>query len=208
MILNYNGHSCFTVRDGERTLVFDPFQKIGYQLQPTTCDYCLCTHKHFDHFAVENINCKAVICPDNYLKFPFVRAIKTYHDDACGEKRGENLVFIYKSEGITLCHFGDLGEPFSQSLCDKIGKVDVLLIPVGGNYTINALNAAKYAKQLNAPIVIPMHYKTKRSNIDIESKEEFLSYFGNVIKVENPVTIKQKNLPQQQTVFDFNDDLF
>ena len=179
MIIEYFGHSCFKIRDDERSIVFDPFGKIGYELPMLVADYCVCSHEHYDHYAFDRVAGAVLVTDKNAAEFPFLRAVETRHDECGGRKRGKNAVFVYRSsDGLTFCHMGDIGEPITDELAEKIGKIDVLAIPVGGNYTIDAEEALRYVEKLKPKTVIPMHYKTRRSNVDIDGKEKFLALFG------------------------------
>ena len=98
-----------------------------------------------------------------------------------------NLIFKFAIDGLKVCHFGDLGEPCNEKLCDEIGEVDVLLLPVGGTYTIDAAQALVYAQKLSPKVVIPMHYKPWGGALDIATAEGFLSFFdeGQIQSVPN-----------------------
>ena len=104
-------------------------------------------------------------------------AIKSYHDDENGERRGDNLIFKFRMDGLEICHLGDLGEECSSALIEMLLPVHVLLIPVGGNYTIDAEQAKEYVDRIMPAIVIPMHYKTKGLNIDVDKVDDFLDKF-------------------------------
>ena len=95
-----------------------------------------------------------------------------------GRLRGNNVIFKFDIDGIIFCHLGDLGEPCSTELLEKIGKVDVLLIPIGGTYTIDAAQAYEYAQKIAPKVVIPMHYKPLDGALDISSADEFLSFYN------------------------------
>ncbi len=205
MRVTYLGHACFLLADDNFSLTIDPFSGIGFDLKDVKSDFCLCSHGHFDHCAVHAIDVSEVIDEEKFCEYPWLRVISSYHDDDKGMKRGENKIFIIDLSGIKICHMGDIGENFNVELCEKIESVDVLLIPVGGNYTIDAKTAFKYVQKINPKLVVPMHYKTKRNNVEIESKDEFLSYFDNVVKMPTSFEV---DLPQELTVYDLNDDNF
>lgn len=180
MTIEYFGHSCFKICDDERSIVFDPFGDIGYELPWLVADYCVCSHEHYDHYAFGRVAGATLVTGKNAAEFPFFKAIATSHDECGGRKRGENTVFVYRSsDGTTFCHMGDAGERITDELAARIGKIDVLAIPVGGNYTIDAEEAFRYVEKLKPETVIPMHYKTRRSNVDIDGKERFLALFAS-----------------------------
>lgn len=208
MELKYNGHACFTLKGDDKSIVIDPFGFIGYMQECESVDYCLCTHGHYDHHTLDAVEFKEVVDFDNYEKFDFVKGIKCFHDNDGGVKRGCNLIFVFDCDGITFCHMGDIGEPLNKDLVNQIGKVDVLMIPVGGNYTIDAFAARDYVNALKPKLVIPMHYKTKRSNIDVDGKQAFVSLFPDVEKCGRRLRLDRKTLPERITVLDIDDGEF
>nr|MDE5943417.1 MBL fold metallo-hydrolase [Clostridia bacterium] len=106
-----------------------------------------------------------------------ISAVKSFHDGQRGKVRGENLIFKFRMDGIDVCHLGDLGEACSSELIELLLPVDVLLIPVGGTYTVDAEMAKEYVDRLMPNVVIPMHYRDKGCKIDIEKVDDFLQTF-------------------------------
>ena len=106
-----------------------------------------------------------------------INAIKSFHDSSRGKARGENLIFKFRMDGIDICHLGDLGEACSSELIDMLLPVNVLLIPVGGTYTIDAEMAKEYVDRIMPDVVIPMHYREKGCTLDIDKVEEFIDLF-------------------------------
>lgn len=209
MIIKYFGHSCFKITDDDRTIVFDPFGNIGYKQEDVTADYCVCSHSHYDHNTLDFV--KANIFAENDNLPSFLKAVGTFHDECGGAKRGVNDVLIYSGkDGMVFCHMGDVGERCSDEIVAKIGKIDVLAIPVGGNYTIDAECALEYVKRLSPSVVIPMHYKTRRSNIDISEKCEFTGFFGHekIVKAQRELCVLKQTLSGGLTVVDFFDGDF
>lgn len=209
MIIKYFGHSCFKITDGDRTIVFDPFGNIGYKQEDVAADYCVCSHSHYDHNALDFVKAKNFVENDNLPSF--LKAVRTFHDECGGVKRGVNDVLIYGGkDGTVFCHMGDVGERCSDEIVAKIGKIDLLAIPVGGNYTIDAERAAEYVKRLSPSVVIPMHYKTRHSNIDISEKGEFLGLFESekIVKAQREFTVLKETLSGGLTIVDFFDGDF
>lgn len=204
MKIKYLGHSSFYIVGKEKSVVTDPFEGIGYDIERVNADYCTVSHGHFDHNAVDKVNAKTVI---THTDGDFL-AIDSYHDANLGKLRGKNTVFKFTVDGVTFCHLGDIGEYYSDVLGEEIGKVDVLFIPVGGNYTIGGKEAAKYAQALNAAITVPMHYKTPRSDIDIGGAEEFLKRMPGVTHVGEELELTKESLPGEAIVCVFDDDKF
>lgn len=212
MIIRYLGHSCFKLDDESRSIVFDPFGDVGYLQEGVSCDYCVSSHAHYDHNTTDRVCAKRFICSHCDALPDFLKGVKTFHDECRGKKRGENEVYLYTSEnGMVFCHAGDVGEPATRDLADKIGRVDILAVPVGGNYTIDAKGALDYVRLLAPRAVIPMHYKTNRSNIDIAGKDEFLDLIGRekVVSVGREVNFGSFDLNAfKPTVINFCDDEF
>jgi L-ascorbate metabolism protein UlaG (beta-lactamase superfamily) len=104
-----------------------------------------------------------------------IKGIASFHDETQGSERGTNNIYTYTVNKIRICHLGDLGHLLTEEEIEAIGRVDVLMIPVGGFYTIGSENAAKVVGQLNPKVVIPMHYKT----------DALIDDFGPIEKVDN-----------------------
>ena len=126
---------------------------------------------------------------------------KTFHDPKQGALRGENIIFKIKMDGITICHLGDLGEPCTASLLQKIGEVDILLLPVGGKYTIDAMEAKNLAKSVSPKAIIPMHYKPIDGGLDIAPIENFLNLCTDerVEEVGYELSLDKKDLSTEKT---------
>lgn len=175
-----NGHSCFTITNEKGTkIVTDPFgDGIGYKVQDLYAQIVTVSHDHSDHNNLASVksNFTAIRERGQFKAYGIkIKGIKTYHDTESGALRGENTVYTYNIDGVNVCHLGDLGHVLSNEQVKSIGKVDILMIPVGGLYTIDGETAAKVVNQLNPKIVIPMHYKTEVLSPD----------FGELSKVDS-----------------------
>lgn len=183
MTLTWLGHSSFLIEDSKgRRILTDPFdESVGYDLFKGDVDLVTISHHHFDHDYIEKIKYKNVIDKSGFFNLCDIpiTGIPSYHDKMQGAKRGENIIFILQIDGYRVCHLGDLGYVLSPEEIKEIGHVDVLLIPIGGNYTINGKEASQVAKALSSPIVIPMHYKTPLLSFELEGLENFLTYMKN-----------------------------
>lgn len=204
MIIEYLGHSCFFIEGKEKSVVTDPFSDIGYDLKRVECDFCTVSHDHFDHNNVRGVSAGKIIdrSEDGFI------AADSYHDHNLGSLRGKNRIFFFSVDGVKFCHMGDLGEYYSDRLVEEIGSPDVLFIPVGGNYTINGAEAAKFASAIKAKITVPMHYKTPRSGIDISDASDFLRRMPNVSKVGEKIELTAETLPEYESVYVFDDKNF
>lgn len=190
MKIKWLGHSCFKIKSlrGIR-IVTDPFDdNVGYKIPAVEADIVTISHGHYDHNFVDCIKGDFEVVSKvgnfNSKDIP-ITGIHTYHDDEQGAKRGSNIVYTFNIDGIKLCHLGDLGHVLTPSQIQMIGKVDVLLIPVGGVYTINFEEALNVVQQLNPSIVIPMHYKTSALKFNLDAVESFTSNFE---RIERPAS--------------------
>ncbi|SFT09665.1 MBL fold metallo-hydrolase [Paenibacillus sp. BC26] len=167
MQIKWFGHSSFLLTSdvGTRTLI-DPYYKfLGYRMPvPIESDIVVVTHNHGDHNKIEAASGNYVLVnePKSYSCGDVrITGFKTFHDKVEGKKRGPNIIFRFEMDGLTICHCGDLGHLLSEEQVQAIGKVDVLMIPVGGRMTLDGTEAAHVMRQLQATVAIPMHYRTK-----------------------------------------------
>jgi len=203
MNIQYYGHSCFKItakpagRGQEDVNIFlDPFDKsIGLRPPQGQADIVLSSHDHFDHNNVEALKGepKVLNIPGEYsVKGVNIVGLQTIHG---ADKNVLNTVFILETEDIKICHLGDLGTDLTEKQLEEVGGVDILMIPVGGNFTIDAKKAVEIMKKVEPSIVIPMHYKMKNSTIDIDDEKKFCSEVGNCPKEKTAkLNIKKKDL--------------
>lgn len=177
--IKHIAHACFLIDNGKEKLIIDPYDhSIGYDKVEETVEYILISHDHHDHNYIQNIKLN-----DNVGSFVF-RKVHSYHDDEQGKLRGENIIHIIQTGNTTICHLGDLGHVLTSDQVEQIGKVDVLLIPVGGTYTIDYKQAVEVVKQINPNTVIPMHYKTEKTHLDISTVDNFIKAIGKEYRVK------------------------
>lgn len=182
MKIEYLGHSSFKLTESTGTsVVCDPYDSsIGFEMDSVSADAITVSHGHYDHNNIKAIAGDPIIL-DKECSYDLpgveIDAIKSFHDRQRGKQRGENLIFKFRMDGIDVCHLGDLGEDCSSELIDLLLPVNVLLIPVGGTYTITAEMAKEYVDRIMPDIVIPMHYKSKDCKLDIDKVDEFISLF-------------------------------
>ncbi len=182
MLIQHVGHAEFLIETENGTrIVTDPYgEGCGYPVRRLRADAALVSHGHFDHNAVNNLEGLQTIVDREGIHTisPDIRvtALKGFHDDAQGSKRGETLLFLLEAEGLRIVHLGDLGCALTEAQAEQLKKPDILMIPVGGFYTIDGKTAAQTAKQLQARILLPMHYKTKyNADWPISGPEDFIS---------------------------------
>jgi len=204
MVINWYGQSCFKITSGELVLAIDPFSKeIGLTPPRFKTDILLKTHDHRDHSNLESIPEGAFIIgePGEYeIKGVPITGIESFHDDQNGKERGKNTIYKFEVEEIKLAHLGDFGEKEIRSeTLDELGDIDILFIPVGGVYTIDAEGAEKIIRQIEPRIVIPMHYKIPGLTVKLAPVDEFLKEMGiKKLEPEEKLVIKKKDLPEAE----------
>ena len=184
MKLTWLGHSAFKLEESTGTVVVtDPFDdEIGYSMAEVEADIVTASHGHHDHSNISAVKgAPTVIRNAGFYEIGGVHmfAQKSYHDENRGADRGDNLIFKFRMDGVEVCHMGDIGEECSTMLVESMVPVNILLIPVGGNYTIDAEKAKEYVDRIMPDIVIPMHYRTKDCELDIDKVGEFLDLFDD-----------------------------
>lgn len=201
MKIRYLGHSSFALTsDSGATVVTDPYDSsVGFEMPRVFAHAVTLSHHHYDHANVAAVDGNPAVFdkPENYTVGDIrIRGIRSYHDNMQGARRGENVIFKYCADGLDICHLGDLGEDVSAELVKAIGSVNVLLIPVGGTYTIDAEMAKKYVDAIKPNAVIPMHFKTEDLTLDISSADKFLSLFAGVTieKGANEISLSRGNI--------------
>ncbi|WKV07796.1 MBL fold metallo-hydrolase [Thermoanaerobacterium sp. CMT5567-10] len=209
MKIRYFGHSCFKITlDSGIRIVTDPFdQTVGYPLPETDADIVTSSHSHFDHnyFKAIKGNFKIVNTPGEHdVNGVHIKGISTFHDDEHGAKRGKNIVFVINADNIRVCHAGDLGHILTDDMLKEIGDIDVLMIPVGGYYTIDDRQAVKVIEQLKPKLTIAMHYRTSNVNLPIETVDNFLKMTGGQKIQLNEIEIKKDELEVKSEVITLN----
>lgn len=188
MEITYLGHSCFKLKSKEGMVaIIDPFKAefVGLQIAKEIADVVVSSHSHDDHNNLDLITGpvkrSSVFVIDREGEYEIggieISAIRTYHDKSEGAERGKNLVTVFRIDGLSLVHLGDLGHKLSDSQIEKLGSVDVLMMPVGGHYTIGVDEAVDLVKEIQPSLVISMHYKTagmKDGFEGLETLENFL----------------------------------
>lgn len=187
MELTYVGHSCFYIKGKKTSLVIDPYNPdmTGFKMPKQTAKILLNSHSHEDHSFNKQVNHEKLIdTPGEYeVDDVYITGIPTFHDNKEGEERGKNIVFQIEIDGVSIVHLGDLGHELSEKYISKLGRVDILLVPVGGHFTIDAFVASKVISTLEPAIVVPMHFKSDDSSIkELDDLSKFLHEMG----VSNP----------------------
>ena len=210
MRIVWHGHSCFEVRDGV-VAVTDPHdgKSIGIKPPVVKADLVFVSHEHFDH------NCTRIIKGDFHIirdpgerwdKGVEIFGLSAYHDSEAGAKRGRDVVFRFKVEGITFCHCGDLGHQLTNDQIARLGPIDVLFVPVGGVFTIDSVAAIELINRINPKVAVPMHYRIGGLSLSIQTVDDFIQRLPaeKVIRVGNEVEFSIEELPSETEYWVFS----
>jgi len=208
--IRWHGHACWEITN-DITIVTDPHdgKSIGIPAPTVHGDIILVSHNHYDHNSVKTVEKEGseVIYDERKKTISNVeiKGIPSFHDESQGEKRGKNIIYKFTVDGINFCHLGDLGHELDDEHAEKIGDVDILFIPVGGNFTIDANQAWKVVNKIKPRIVIPMHYKIGGLSIPIAGVESFLdnNKEHKIFKVGNEIEINKDDLPEELEIWTF-----
>ena len=181
MKIKFLGHAAFMITsdDGVK-IITDPYKTgpgFNYGEINESADFVAASHDHFDHANVDAIGGnpqvmrRAEVASAKGIEF---KGIISYHDDEGGRMRGNNVIFCFELDGLRVCHLGDLGHLLDEKQKVEIGKVDILIIPVGGYYTIDAKTATEVCDQLKPGVIFPMHYRTDKGLHVIAGVDDFL----------------------------------
>ncbi len=207
MQIIWHGQSFFEIivknrKDTETKIVVDPFEGdfVGLKFPKIEADIVLVSHDHKDHSNYKAVGGSPFLvdCPGEYeIKDVFVKGIPAFHDNSNGKERGQVVMFTIEAEGMKVGFLSDLGQKeLAIQQVDDLGNVDVLLIPVGGTYTIGAKDASEIISQIEPGIVIPMHYKIPNLKTDVDGVDKFLKEMGaEGLEVLPKAKITKKDLP-------------
>lgn len=181
------GHASFLIETGNTRIITDPFDEpTGYRIPNISADLVTVSHNHHDHNSVDWVLGKPqVISSPGRSQFRDIEVlgIHSFHDQKKGRLRGTNTIFVIKAEGLAVCHLGDLGHILDPDQLEAIGKVDVLLAPVGGTYTITAAEAVRIVESVKPRVTIPMHFKTPPCTVDLVPVSDFIQHYDQVAKL-------------------------
>jgi L-ascorbate metabolism protein UlaG (beta-lactamase superfamily) len=208
MIIQYYGHSCFKITtkpagrgQGDISIFLDPFDKsIGLRPPQGQADLVLVSHDHQDHnnVAVLKGEPSVIDIPGEYsVKGVNIIGIPSSHGAV--ENPVPNTIYVLESEDLRVCHLGDLGTDLSEKQLEEINGADILMIPIGGKYTIDHKKAVELIKKIEPAIAIPMHYKINGSTADIADEKKFCNEIGNCSKERlSKINIKKKDLEEKK----------
>jgi L-ascorbate metabolism protein UlaG (beta-lactamase superfamily) len=182
MEITWSGHSCFTLRGKETTLLLDPCPRdCGCITRWGSPSAVVISHRHPGHSCISEVTGTPRIFdgPGEYeVGGAFITGISTFHDSEEGAVRGKNTLYVIEMEGLTLCHTGDLGHPLSSHTLREIGKVDILFVPVGDVTTLSVAEARALVRAIQPKYVLPMHFRTETARPELEPLETFLTAMG------------------------------
>ena len=208
MKIKWLGHASFltTSKDNVK-IINDPYTTgngLNYKPINESADIVTTSHNHGDHNNAGIIkgNPKILKEPGVYVaKGIELKTVSAFHDEAGGGQRGNNLIFCFKVDGINLCHLGDLGHELTQQQISDLGVIDVLFIPVGGFFTIDAKQATEVAQAIKPKVIFPMHYKNSKVDFPIKDVDRFLKGKKNIRSVNSSeIEIRKENLPEEPEI--------
>lgn len=215
MQIIWHGQSCFQIassqgKNSQVNIIIDPFDEtIGLRVPKLEADVLLITHSHHDHNNVKAVFPSTgseqgpvlVSGPGEYeVKEIFIQGIPSFHDSSLGKERGQNTIYTIEAEGIRLCHLGDFGQKeLTSEQIEKIGEVNILMVPIGGIYTISAKEATRIMSQIEPSIIIPMHYQIPKLKLKLDELDKFLKIMG-IKKIESlaKLSIKKKDISPEE----------
>ncbi len=184
-------------------MVTDPYDKsIGLKPPNFEADVVTISHNHYDHNNHKALrgNPFVVDCAGEYdIKGVMIQGVDSYHDEKEGKDRGKNIMYRIEMDDISLAHLGDLGHALDDKQLEVLNAVDILMIPVGGTYTLDAKKAVEVFSQIEPRIIIPMHYSIKGLKEKIEGVDNFVKEMGLKPTEEEKLKISKKELPQEGT---------
>ena len=212
MKITFLAHSSFLIITNNGTkIITDPYKAgcfnntLGYEPINESADIVLISHDHDDHNCDSEVIGQPKVINEKGSKTVNdvkITGIGSYHDTQKGTQRGNNIIFVIEADGLRIVHLGDLGHGLSKEEYEKIGNVDVLLVPVGGYFTINEKVATEIMNGINTKILIPMHYKTSVLDFPIAEVDEFLKDKKNVKKIDkSEIEITKETLPKSPEIW-------
>ncbi|MEN2999578.1 MAG: MBL fold metallo-hydrolase [Acidilobaceae archaeon] len=212
MIIRWCGHSYFIVEVGVK-IAIDPHDGESIGAGMRTCregaDLILVTHEHYDHNAVQvALKEGSLVFRQRTGEFSAkgvrVKGVRLFHDKEKGARRGVTVAYVLEAEGLRVVHLGDLGHIPEAGQAEEIGRPDVLMVPVGGTFTIGPREALQVVELLRPRIAVPMHYWLPGSFLPLLPLEEFLKLVKwNVRRVEGALEARRESLPEETLIAHF-----
>jgi L-ascorbate metabolism protein UlaG (beta-lactamase superfamily) len=205
MDISWLGQSCFRIKGKNVSIVTDPYdpEMVGLKKLKASADIVTVSHGHGDHNntgAVEGEPFVIEGAGEYEVKGVRIAGVQTFHDNKQGKERGTNTLYVLEVDGVIICHCGDLGHELTVEQLEQIEDVDVLLIPVGGTYTLDGTEAVKVINQIEPKVVIPMHYKLPEAKTDLKlaDLDSFLHAYGaKSVEPMSKYTVTKDKLPAE-----------
>lgn len=207
MDITWLGHSSFKLNGKTGSLVTDPFDEkmVGLKFPSVKADIVTISHEHGDHNNAKAVDAvrKVIKGPGEYeIQGISLIGIPSFHDNQKGQARGKNTIFVIEMDRLRLCHLGDLGHKLEKNQIDLIGEIDVLMVPVGGIYTIDYKVAEEVARAIEPKVILPMHFKHPKMRSELASKlapvEPFVAGMGAKVRRESKLKINESSLPEDE----------
>lgn len=207
MEITYLGQSSFKIKTKNSIVITDPFDSkmVGLKFEKQEANIVTISHHHTDHDNLAAVGgvVKVIDGPGEYdIADVSIRGFKTFHDASEGKERGKNTIYVIEEGGVKVLHLGDLGHKLSESLIKELGSIDVMMIPVGGVYTLNGKEAVEVVRQIEPTITVPMHFKVEAMNPelakDMESADPFLSELGGRVERMQKLSLKAADLINEE----------
>lgn len=192
MQIIWYGHSCFLMKTsiGKRILI-DPFSNnLGYDNNFPKSDLITISHNHFDSSYINGINNTTKIINESgnfNLSFLNIEGFDSFHDKCNGLKRGSNIIYIFKDDKLSICHLGHLGHIPCSLILEKLKNIDILLIPIGGHFTLDGFESAKLCNLISPKYIVPMHYKTNTTSLYLDDPKNFIISMKSVKKINSNI---------------------
>ncbi|TAK33832.1 MAG: MBL fold metallo-hydrolase [Chloroflexota bacterium] len=211
MKVKYLAHSAFLITSDSGTrIITDPYQpgsyggSVGYAAITEPADVVTVSHEHGDHNYPQGVPGNPTIVKgpgEHKAKGISIKGVAAHHDDTGGSQRGSSDMMCFNVDGMNVCHVGDLGHMLSSEQLSQMGQVDVLFLPVGGVFTVDAVGATDVVDQVRPRVVIPMHYKVPKNGFDVAGVDDFLAGKANVVRVEgSEVKLERDTLPKETQI--------
>jgi L-ascorbate metabolism protein UlaG (beta-lactamase superfamily) len=209
MEIKFLGHSSFRIKGKTASLVTDPFdpKMVGLKYSGVKADIVTVSHDHEDHNRYDLVKGvkKVISGPGEYeISQVSIIGLPSYHDDKKGEKRGKNTIYLIEMDFLRLVHLGDIGHKLTEATLETLGDIDILMVPVGGEFTISPQQAVEVVRSIEPKIILPMHYLMPGLNKEIFGKLEnvkpFLNEIGLPFTKEEKLTIKGGLYQEEQKV--------
>ena len=204
MEISWLGHSCFQLRGKNVTLITDPFSpQLGHSLGKISAPIVTISHNHPGHNFAGGVDGEPRIVrgPGEYeISDVLITGVASYHDNKHGQELGRNTIYIIHMDDLIICHLGDLGHILQEEQLEEVADADMLLVPIGGQHTINAAQAAEVISQVEPHIVIPMHYSPPIGDVP-NPLDKFCREMGiEAINPQPKLSITRSALPAETQV--------